>query len=208
MRINLFDQIKAFYTWVFANQDKAIKPHHHSLYFFLLNQNNRTNWIEWFKCPFDLGMMGSGINSKHTYYKVLKELADWGLIQYQPGINNFKAPLIKIEVQKCTATSTATGPQPAPLLGTNKDNRHLDKRQETKTEFTPEILEDEHFDEPKDEKLNERIFKATKKIAEFFSISELRQPKHYMTIGNFVRYHANKGDLDFLADQFTAYKEI
>lgn len=109
-RINGFDQIKSFYTTVFENQGK-FKPNHVSLYVFLINQNNRNNWVEWFKCPYDLAMAGACINSKKTYYSCLNDLQDWGLIKYEKGVNNWKAPMIKIEVQKCTSTV----PQSEPL---------------------------------------------------------------------------------------------
>ena len=114
MRINGFTQIKAFYSWTFDNQDKQIKPHHISLYLFLLNQNNRANWIEWFKCPYDLAMTGSCIGSKKTYYKCLNELEEWKLIEYKRGLNEWKAPLIKLEVLKCTSTVPQSEPQSEP----------------------------------------------------------------------------------------------
>ena len=115
MRINGFEQIKAFYSWVFDNQDKNIKPQHISLYLFLLNQNNRANWIEWFKCPYDLAMTGSSIGSKSTYYNCLQDLQEWKIIKYKPGVNNWKAPVIKLEVLKCTSTVPQSEPQPIPL---------------------------------------------------------------------------------------------
>ena len=114
MRINGFNQIKAFYSWCFDNQDKQIKPQHISLYLFLLNQNNRANWIEWFKCPYDLAMTGSCIGSKKTYYKCLKELQEWELIEYTKGVNDWKAPLIKLEVLKCTSSVPQSEPLPIP----------------------------------------------------------------------------------------------
>src|SRR5690606_10250500 len=73
-----------------------VKPTHISLYLFLLNQNNRLMWVEWFKCPFDLAMQGSCIGSKSTYYRNLKELQNFGLIEYKEGLNNYKAPLIRL----------------------------------------------------------------------------------------------------------------
>ncbi len=119
MRINGFEQIKAFYSWVFNNADKRITPQHISLYLFLVNQNNRNNWVEWFKCPFDLGMAGSCIGNKKTYYKCLDDLQEWGMLEYEKGVNNWKAPLIKLEVLNRTASDTATvpssEPQPTPL---------------------------------------------------------------------------------------------
>lgn len=118
MRINGFTQIKGFYSWTFENQDKGIKPQHISLYLFLLNQNNRVNWVEWFKCPFDLAMAGSCISSKKTYYKCLNDLKEWGLIDYEKGVNNWKAPTIKLEVLKDTSTvpqvEQASEPLPLP----------------------------------------------------------------------------------------------
>lgn len=114
-RINGFDQIKAFYSIVFE-QKYDIRPQHISLYVFLINQNNRNNWVEWFKCPFDLAMAGACIGNKKTYYKCLSDLQDWGLIKYEKGINDYKAPKIKIEVLNCTAIDTATVPQSEPLL--------------------------------------------------------------------------------------------
>ena len=94
-RINGFEQMKAFYSWVFNNQDKA-RPTHMSLYGFLLNQANRSNWVEWFKCPYDLAMQGACIGNNGTYYRCLDDLQNWGLIKYQKGINNYKAPLIHL----------------------------------------------------------------------------------------------------------------
>jgi hypothetical protein len=115
MRINGFEQIKAFYSIVF-NQEYDFKPQHISLYVFLINQNNRNNWVEWFKCPFDLGMAGSCITNKRTYYKTLNNLQEWGLLQYEKGENAWKSPKIKLEVLKYTTTDTASVPQSEPLL--------------------------------------------------------------------------------------------
>ena len=94
-RINGFEQIKAFYSWVFNNPDK-VRPTHISLYLFLINQANRANWAEWFKCPYDLAMQGACIGNNGTYYKCLDDLQKWGLIEYKKGINNYKAPLINL----------------------------------------------------------------------------------------------------------------
>lgn len=117
-RINGFEQIKAFYSWVFNNADKRITPQHISLYIFLINQCNRNNWVEWFKVPYDLAMAGACIGNKKTYYSCLADLSKLSLISYKKGINEWKAPLIRLEVLKCTSTNTATVPLPEPLLDT------------------------------------------------------------------------------------------
>lgn len=94
-RINMFTQIRAFYGRVFE-EDIELRPTHVSLYFFLLNQNNRVNWTEWFKCPFDTAMAGALINSNKTYYSTLNDLQEMKFIEYRKGKNNYKAPQISI----------------------------------------------------------------------------------------------------------------
>jgi len=93
--MNGFEQIKSFYSWVFNNPDK-VRPTHISLYLFLLNQNNRAMWVEWFKCPYDLAMQGACIGNKNTYYRCLDDLQNYNLIEYKKGINNYKAPMIRL----------------------------------------------------------------------------------------------------------------
>lgn len=117
-RINGFEQMKAFYSWVFNNADKRVTAQHVSLYMFLLNQANRNNWVEWFKCPYDLAMAGACIGNKRTYYSCLKDLSEWELIQYKKGVNEWKAPIIMLEVLKCTSPGTSTVPLPEPLATT------------------------------------------------------------------------------------------
>ena len=94
-RINIYEQISLFYSYVFEHQDK-VHQSHVSLYMFLINQNNRANWSEWFKLPYDLAMAGACIGSKSTYYKCLNDLQEWKLIKYKKGLNDYKAPQISI----------------------------------------------------------------------------------------------------------------
>lgn len=116
MRINGFEQIKSFNSWLFNNAEKQLTTSHVALYYFLINQNNRNNWVEWFKLPYDLGMSGSCIGSRNTYYKCLEDLRSFGLIEYQKGINNYKAPLIKLCLFKNEQlTNTAPVPLSEPL---------------------------------------------------------------------------------------------
>jgi hypothetical protein len=121
MRINGFEQIKAFYSWVFNNPDK-VRPTHISLYLFLWNQGNRANWVEWFKCPYDLAMQGACIGNKGTYYRCLDDLQKFKLIKYKKGLNNYKAPqihLIKLyENEPLTEQVTVplSEPQTEPLI--------------------------------------------------------------------------------------------
>src|SRR5690606_10541737 len=94
-KINYYHQIRGFYSRVYEGID-GLRPVHVRLYMFLLNQNNRNNWKEWFKCPFDTAMEGALINSPKTYYAVLKDLESFGFIRWKKGINLHKAPQINI----------------------------------------------------------------------------------------------------------------
>lgn len=118
-RLDIHQQIKGYYS-IFFSGKYELRPIHTSLYMFLLNQNNRNMWVEWFKCPYDLGMQGSGIHSKKTYYKTLSDLQACNLIEYQKGVNDYKAPKIKIinlsrVVNLIPLSEPLTTPLPAPL---------------------------------------------------------------------------------------------
>lgn len=233
MRINGFELISTFFSFVFSNQDKNIRPYHISLYVFLWNQNNRLKWVEWFKCPFDLGMMGSGINSKHTYYNALNDLQEWGLIGYKKGVNDHKSPMIKLEVQKCTSTVPQSEPLPIPLLALQAEllpipllGRNIKLLTDNLEKVTSNIdlvldfLNEDDFRNKSNsiQKLDEtistefegetlkRIEQATKKIAGFFGISEINHGNHWMKITRFIEHQARQNKLDYLADQFTAYR--
>lgn len=198
MRINGFEQIKGFYSWVFDNQEKNIKPQHISLYLFMLNQNNRNNWVEWFKMPFDLAMTGSCISSKKTYYSCLADLKVWGLIQYEKGVNNWKAPLVKVEVLKDTSTvpqcepqqhlngyghstavDTAAVPQPVPNIKPITYNNKLI----TSNELQEEILKFFGF-EPTAQNVN-----------------------HQRLISGFFLVKEKTGELNHFIDQFIFYAD-
>lgn len=117
-RINIYEQISAFYSFVYENQNKINKSHV-ALYMFLINQNNRSNWSEWFKLPYDLAMAGACIGSKATYYKCLNELQTWKLIKYKKGENDYKAPQISILVLSKSEPLTVPLSEPltVPLTG-------------------------------------------------------------------------------------------
>ena len=108
---------------------------------FLINQNNRNEWVEWFKCPYDLAMAGACIGNKKTYYKCLNDLQEWGLLEYQKGVNEWKAPKIKLEVLKCTSAVPQSVPLPEPLPTTQVviNNNHKPKtknlKQKTENDF-------------------------------------------------------------------------
>ena len=143
---NGFDLIKVFYSWVFNNQEKPIRPHHVSLYMFFVNQNNRNNWVDWFKCPYDLAMQGSCITSKRDYYRYLHDLEKWGLIGYIPGQAMHKSPLISL-----TKINQKTTDKPLPkseIVGyqivTQPDTQH-DTQPDTQDDTQHDTQPDTHI---------------------------------------------------------------
>lgn len=128
--MNGFEQIKGFYSWVFNNPER-IRPTHISLYLFLWNQANRANWVEWFKCPYDLAMQGACIGNKGTYYRCLDDLKLFELIDYKKGINNFKAPLVHLiqlyDNEQLTehVTVPLSEPQTVPLYVPQCEPQHV-----------------------------------------------------------------------------------
>lgn len=220
-RINGFDQIKAFYSWVFNNAHENVTAQHISLYVFFINQNNRVNWIEWFKCPYDIAMAGACIGNKRTYYRCLNDLVSWGLIQYQKGANEWKAPLIKIEVLKCTSTDTATVPLPTTLpttlllplpttlpthiykLLTNNLKRITDNI-EAVIEFLNNGFKEE---EKKVDEMSDILKEQIKSLCEFFGFNELNFFAQYAKAVAFLTIIEQSGRIDHYSRQFENYKK-
>lgn len=228
MRINGFEQIKGFYSWSFSSQELGIKPQHVSLYLFLVNQNNRNNWVEWFKVPFDLAMAGSCISSKKTYYACLDDLQKWKLIKYQKGVNNWKAPLVKLEVLKDTSTVPqseqaeeqltiplhvqaliqAATPQPIHNIKLLTNNLKLitDNIKQV-IEFLGSDFEEETLSIPTEE-LKAKKNELTLLLCERFGWSEMRYANKQRDVSAFVFVKIlNDSDYDNFILQFTSYDE-
>lgn len=86
----------------------------------------------------------------------------------------------------------------------DKDNSDLNFPEESKSIKTFQSDDEPEFSADQ----LERIQKATQKVASFFKISEIHQPNHWMKISRFIEFHARNGNLDYLADQFTAYRQL
>jgi len=85
-RINLYEQLGRFYQVIFSGQH-SFRTSHISLYIFLLSENNRTMWSEWFQVNYNIILNSTCIGSSHTYYTALKDLKEWELLDYKPGVN-------------------------------------------------------------------------------------------------------------------------
>lgn len=222
-RINGFEQIKGFYSWAFENQELGIKPQHISLYLFLVNQNNRNNWVEWFKLPYDLAMAGSCISSKKTYYNCLNDLQKWSLIKYTQGVNNWKAPLIKLEVLKDTSTVPQSEPQvlqadvpqhiqaliqaatPQPI----QNIKLLTYNLKLVTDNLKHILEflEIPINEVNSEEKEKNIREASLKILTDFNFTETKNFNKLRQISDFVRVLISQDRFDYFIEQYPAYWE-
>ena len=112
-------------------------------------------------------MAGSCIGSKSTYYKCLDDLQVWGFIEYEKGINEWKAPKIKIEVLNCTATDTATVPAsepvPIPLEVTYINNKPTTENQKPLDAYSLFV---QKFNEVREAKYSNKDQKAKKQFSE------------------------------------------
>ncbi|PSL03879.1 hypothetical protein [Cecembia rubra] len=208
--MDIYRLSRSFWDFAFENPDK-IKPNHCALFFFAIEHCNRLGWKEKFGLPTTMVMEAIGIKSYNTYIKTFNELVEIGLfVLHQKSKNQYSSNIIALSkfdkandkaldkalIKHGTKQRESTE-QSIDSIDIQYTNLKINK---STIDDSPDLIE-KKIDE-------ERVIKGTKQIAEFFSISELRQPKHYMTIGNFVRHHALKGNLDHLAEQFTAYQMI
>jgi hypothetical protein len=149
-RINFFEQLNEFYKIVFTGTIR-LTSQHISIYMFLLNQNNRLNWCEWFRVSIDLMIQGTSITRVKTIYKLTEELRQYGLIDYIKGINIYSARKFKINKLDKNATLTAplstkvndnlTGPLLVLLSDTLPDYLELIKYNEFKIKLHKAIID-------------------------------------------------------------------
>jgi len=96
--MNLFSQFSAFYEVVAV--DNRLKHYHISLYITILHFWNKNRYGEDIILHRETTLNHSKIGSSHTYYNSLRNLHDWGYIEYIPkkiGENATKIRLILFE---------------------------------------------------------------------------------------------------------------
>jgi hypothetical protein len=96
--MNLFSQFSAFYEVVAV--DNRLKHYHISLYITILHFWNKNRYGEDIILHRETTLNHSKIGSSHTYYNSLRNLHDWGYIEYFPkkiGENVTKIRLILFE---------------------------------------------------------------------------------------------------------------
>jgi hypothetical protein len=146
-RINIFLQISEFYKIVF-NGKFNLNEKHISVYFFLINQDNRCNWSEWINISIDIMMIGTKINRIQTLYQIIQDLHNYKLIEWQKGINKFQAA--KYKIIKLNKTETLNVPQAERVNATLSANLYT-LLTETLPANVPQIIY---------RQFNEKLYKA------------------------------------------------
>lgn len=71
---------RQWFDFVFENPQK-ITPVHAALWFWLIELNNRLNWIKEIGVPTDRAMTAIGTKSFNTYKKAMDDLIEWGFVR-------------------------------------------------------------------------------------------------------------------------------
>lgn len=108
--MNYIKHLRGFFNYL--DKDEKMTAHHISLYMALFNVWNINRFREYFEINrMDLMAMAR-IGSKNTYSKCMKELNDWGYIQYASGSNRYqvsKVSCTRFDTVKGTANGTTIG---------------------------------------------------------------------------------------------------
>ncbi|SNR91856.1 hypothetical protein [Hymenobacter mucosus] len=81
----------------FAYSEPLVRPIHHALYYALVQMCKRRGGTQRFNLPYTDGMQASNIGSRNTYLTALRELETWGFVEYTPGANGLKAPIVHVK---------------------------------------------------------------------------------------------------------------
>jgi hypothetical protein len=134
--MNYIKHLKGFYQRM--EDDEKITPHHISLYMALFQFWNNAR----FRGQFDINrqelMAMSRIGSPHTYARCMKQLNDWGYIEYSASSNRYsvsKVSCVRFDITGDTTTDitndTATDTASSTLF-INNTNYTKDKQKTTK----------------------------------------------------------------------------
>ena len=93
--------------------DEKITPHHISLYMALFQLWNMNRFRRQFEINRQDLMCISRIGSRNTYSRCMKQLDDWGYIEYSPGANRYQVSKVS-----CTRFDTANGTTNGTASGT------------------------------------------------------------------------------------------
>lgn len=142
----------------FSHAEPDVKPQHRSLYYYLVGYARKRGNVVRYNMPYENGMHGSGIGSWATYDAALKALAAWGFIEYTPGANRYKVPVIGLTFRNpsddqlltywqsyCISTANPTDDVLPTQLATYKDLLEVERKrvEELESQKTNERTEHE-----------------------------------------------------------------
>ncbi len=135
-------------------EDKRLSPWHVSLYYGLFHSWNRAK----FQSPISICrselMTVSKIGSANTYTKCLKQLDEWGYINYLPSHNPMKGSLVNLytfdtTTDKSSDTTGSNGSDNTPVTlvrpstnSLNKETIKPTKQGNSKTAFSPPSIDE------------------------------------------------------------------
>lgn len=106
-------------------EDERITPWHISLYFALFQIWNNTRFKDEINIRREELMSLSKIGSANTYTRSLKELNEWGYIQYTPSKSRFKSSKVhmyRFDTTRDTTRDTTPNTTPDTSCDTSPDN--------------------------------------------------------------------------------------
>jgi hypothetical protein len=92
--MNYIRHLSAFFKKL--DSDERLTPCHVSLYFALFHYWNLNHFINPISISREQILQLCKIGSNHTYYRALKDLCNWGYIQYEPSFSPSKGSLINL----------------------------------------------------------------------------------------------------------------
>lgn len=204
--MDIYSLSRSFWDYAFENPDR-IKPNHCALYFFAVEHCNRLGWKEKFGMPTTMVMEAVGIKSYGTYIKAFNDLVDFGMFTLiEKSKNQYSSNIVALSKNN-KANNKAL--DKALLKHTSKQSesthQSIDSIDIQDTSLQETILPEQNFSF--DKKESKEYTDLLNDLCVYFKVSEQRNQRQYMIIGNFVRHIESKGDLAYLRKQFEGYKK-
>ena len=99
---------RQWFDFAFENPDRASTAHA-TIYFWLIELNNRLGWKERFGVPTYHSMEACSIRSYKTFQKCFQDLVEWGfLVLHQKATNNHTANIIELVIFTDSITDSLT----------------------------------------------------------------------------------------------------
>ncbi len=132
--------IKAWFDFSFESSE--VRPIHHSLYFWMLELNNRLVWIEEYDIPTDAAMEVLGVKNYKTYISAFERLEEWGFIKViQRSKNQYTSNRIALVKNTKALPKALSKALPKAVIKQSQSTAQsiMAEKEEEQTEQTPTI---------------------------------------------------------------------